>query len=176
MKKKFYGALLVGSLLLAGGMVSCADYDDDINSLNQRVDAVEKSVADLTLAIENGKTIKTVTSIENGFEIEFSDGQKYAINNGENGTNGDTWTIGSDGYWYKNDNKTEWKAVGTNGAEGPQGPQGPEGPAGEDGLYYVPNPETGCFDIYKDGKFVEKTEISWKSGSMTAVFNGTQLN
>lgn len=175
MKKKFYGALLLGSVLLAGGMVSCSDYDDDINSLNQRVDAVEKSVADLKLAIENGKTIKSVTSIENGFEIEFSDGQKYAIKNGENGTNGDTWTIGSDGYWYKNDNKTEWKAVGTNGAEGPQGPQGPEGPAGEDGLYYVPNPETGCFDIYKDGKFVEKTEISWKSGSMTAVFNGTQL-
>lgn len=42
MKKKFYGALLVGSLLLAGGMVSCSDYDDDINSLSGRVDALEK--------------------------------------------------------------------------------------------------------------------------------------
>lgn len=101
MKKKFYGALLLGSVLLAGGMVSCSDYDDDINSLTQRVDAIEKSVADLKAAIENGKTIKSVTSIENGFEIEFSDGQKYAIKNGENGANGDTWTIGSDGYWYK---------------------------------------------------------------------------
>lgn len=172
MKKKFYGALLVGSVLLAGGMVSCSDYDDDINSLTQRVDAIEASVADLKTAIENGKTIKSVTSIENGFEIEFSDGQKYAIKNGENGTNGDTWTIGSDGYWYKNGTVTEWKAVGTTGAEGPQGPQGP---AGEDGQYYVPNAETGCFDIYKDGKKVESTDISWKSGSMTAVFNGTQL-
>lgn len=57
MKKKFYGALLVGSLLLAGGMVSCSDYDDDINSLNQRVDAVEKSVADLKLAIKMGKPL-----------------------------------------------------------------------------------------------------------------------
>lgn len=47
MKKKFYGALLLGSLFLAGGMVSCSDYDDDINSLTQRVDAIEKSVADL---------------------------------------------------------------------------------------------------------------------------------
>ena len=43
MKKKFYGALLLGSLFLAGGMVSCSDYDDDINSLTQRVDAIEKS-------------------------------------------------------------------------------------------------------------------------------------
>lgn len=172
MKKKFYGALLLGSVLLAGGMVSCSDYDDDINSLTQRVDAIEKSVADLKAAIENGKTIKSVTSIENGFEIEFSDGQKYAIKNGENGANGDTWTIGSDGYWYKNGNKTEWKAVGTDGAEGSEGPAGP---AGENGQYYVPNAETGCFDIYKDGKKVESTDISWKSGSMTAVFNGTQL-
>lgn len=49
MKKKFYGALLLGSVLLAGGMVSCSDYDDDINSLTQRVDAIEKSVADLNL-------------------------------------------------------------------------------------------------------------------------------
>lgn len=169
MKKKFYGALLVGSLFLAGGMVSCSDYDDDINSLNERVDAIEKSVADLKAAIENGKTIKSVTSIENGFEIEFSDGQKYAIKNGENGANGDTWTIGSDGYWYKNEVKTEWKAVGSNGAEGPAGP------AGENGQYYVPNTETGCFDIYKDGKKVESTDISWKSGSMTAVFKGNQL-
>lgn len=169
MKKKFYGALLLGSLFLAGGMVSCSDYDDDINSLTQRVDAIEKSVADLKAAIENGKTIKSVTSIENGFEIEFSDGQKYAIKNGTNGTNGDTWTIGSDGYWYKNENKTEWKAVGSTG------PQGPTGPAGQNGQYYVPNTETGCFDIYKDGKKVESTDISWKSGSMTAVFKGNQL-
>lgn len=26
MKKKFYGALLLGSVLLTGGMVSCSDY------------------------------------------------------------------------------------------------------------------------------------------------------
>ena len=26
MKKKFYGALLLGSLFLAGGMVSCSDF------------------------------------------------------------------------------------------------------------------------------------------------------
>lgn len=57
MKKKFYGALLVGSLFLAGGMVSCSDYDDDINSLNERVDALEKTVAELQKAIEAGAVI-----------------------------------------------------------------------------------------------------------------------
>lgn len=46
MKKKFYGALLLGSVLLTGGMVSCSDYDDDINSLNDRVAAVEETERD----------------------------------------------------------------------------------------------------------------------------------
>lgn len=36
MKKKFYGALLLGSVLLAGGMVSCSDYDDDIAALQSQ--------------------------------------------------------------------------------------------------------------------------------------------
>ena len=32
MRKRFYGALVLGSFLLAGGVVtSCSDYDDDIN-------------------------------------------------------------------------------------------------------------------------------------------------
>ena len=52
MKKKFYGALLLGSVLLAGGMVSCSDYDDDINSLNDRVTAVEQTVKELQEKIQ----------------------------------------------------------------------------------------------------------------------------
>lgn len=57
MKKKFYGALLVGSVLLAGGMVSCSDYDDDIDSLNNRVTAVEQTVKELQDEINAGAVI-----------------------------------------------------------------------------------------------------------------------
>lgn len=32
MKKKFYGALLLGSVLLTGGMVSCSDYDETLTA------------------------------------------------------------------------------------------------------------------------------------------------
>ncbi|WP_462350345.1 hypothetical protein [Eubacterium ventriosum] len=51
----------MGSFLLAGGVVtSCSDYDDDINNLNQRVDAVEKTLNDLKAAIEKGVTINDI--------------------------------------------------------------------------------------------------------------------
>ena len=46
------------------------------------------------------------------------------------------------------------------GAPGAAGPAGGEGTPGENGKYYVPNKETGCFDIYQDGKLVEATDIS----------------
>lgn len=82
MKKKFYGALLVGSLLLAGGMVSCSDYDDDINSLTGRVEALEKTVADLKTAIESGSVITNVQSTENGVTVTLSDGKTFELKNG----------------------------------------------------------------------------------------------
>ena len=44
MNKKFVGALLLGSLIMAGGtFTGCSDYDDDINSVNERVDEVRSS-------------------------------------------------------------------------------------------------------------------------------------
>lgn len=59
MKKKFYGALLVGSLLLAGGMVSCSDYDDDINALNTKVDEINQTLSSLQSQI--GSYVKSVS-------------------------------------------------------------------------------------------------------------------
>ena len=58
-------------------------------------------------------------------------------------------TIGSDGYWYIDGVKTEYKAQGEKGEKGDQGetgPQGPQGPKGEDGkdatgIYYYPGTE-----------------------------------
>ena len=49
MNKKFLNAVLFGALIAssAGTFTSCKDYDDDINGLSERVDAVEKTLADL---------------------------------------------------------------------------------------------------------------------------------
>lgn len=59
MKKKFYGALLLGSLFLAGGMVSCSDYDDDINALNTKVDEINQTLSSLQSQI--GSYVKSVS-------------------------------------------------------------------------------------------------------------------
>lgn len=44
MNKKFLSAVLFGALLASttGTFTSCKDYDDDINGLSERVDAIEK--------------------------------------------------------------------------------------------------------------------------------------
>lgn len=70
----------------------------------------------------------------------------YEITNGSNGTNAAVWSIGEDGYWYKDDVKQAYKAVGEKGG---------------DGCYYKPNETTGNFDIYNaDGTLKESTNIS----------------
>ncbi|UVQ22871.1 hypothetical protein NXX60_00335 [Bacteroides thetaiotaomicron] len=47
MNKKYLSAVLFGALLASttGTFTSCKDYDDDINGLSERVDAVEKTLA-----------------------------------------------------------------------------------------------------------------------------------
>ena len=92
----------------------------------------------------------------------MSDGKSYTIENGKDGNDGkpaDVWTIGEDGFWYKNDQKTEYKAVGSNGTNGADG---------VNGGFYRPNTATGNFDyvvVGKDGKeTVTDSGIAWKVG------------
>lgn len=61
--------------------------------------------------------------VENGY-IQYYDGSNWnnliAIEEleGEDGDDADIWTIGNDGYWYKNGSKTNRKATGDIGANG----------------------------------------------------------
>lgn len=54
-----------------------------------------------------------------------------------------------------NDKKTEYKAKGDKGEM--------EQMVQTASTMYVPNPATGCFDIYQDGKKVESTQIAYTS-------------
>lgn len=141
---------------------------------------------------EEGKAGDTWTIGEDGYWYQNGKKTDYrAIGiNGTNGTNGapgapgepgkdaDVWTIGTDGFWYLNGKKTEHKAIGTDGKDGEDGEDGTDGTDGVNGDYYVPNAETGNFDIY-DGttrEFKEDSGISWRnSGCITAVYTGNVL-
>lgn len=182
MNKKFLSALLLGALTVTstGTLVSCKDYDDDITNLQEQIDKNAKAIKEINDLIAKGGVITGTTSVEGGVKVTLSNGNEFIIKNGENGAagkDGVAWTIGEDGFWYKNGEKTEHKAVGQDGKPGPAGPAGPQGQPGQDatasgenGKYYVPNATTGNFDIYKDGVFVESTNISFLgSGVITAV-------
>ena len=93
MRKKYLSALLFGALLVTstGTFTSCKDYDDEIAGLQEQVDAVKASVADLEKKIDAGNWVTAVNSVEGGFEITFNDGQKYTIVNGKDGIDGADW-------------------------------------------------------------------------------------
>ena len=168
MRKKYLSALLFGALLFAsaGTFTSCKDYDDDIANLQEQVDAVKVSLQELQSLVDAGAVItsvETITDGNGGIKITLSDGKTYNVLNGANGADGAdavVWTIGEDGYWYKDGVKTDYQAIGgtANSTE-----------------VYVPNKETGCFDIYKDGVLLEQTDMQWASSGVTAVKNGNKL-
>lgn len=152
------GALAIASV---STFTSCKDYDDDINNLQSQIDALSKTLSELQTKINDGSILKSVESDGNGGIIvtvtKNGTDTSYNIKQGVQGAagkDGDVWKIGENGYWYKNDTKTEYYALGTKGDKGDQGDKGDKGEAGtagKDGKYYVPNPNTGTFWVYGDG-------------------------
>ena len=137
------GALTIASV---STFTSCKDYDDDISNLQSQIDALSKTLSELQTKINDGGILKSVESDGNGGIIvtvtKNGTDTPYNIKQGVQGAagkDGDVWKIGENGYWYKNDTKTEYYALGTKGDKG------------EDGKYYVPTPNTGTFWVYGDG-------------------------
>ncbi len=186
--RKLLALSLVGVLL---GNVACKDYDDDIDDLNKRVTDLTASVDKLQALIDAGSVITSVQKGSEGIVVALSDGSSYTLTNGQDGKDAVVWTIGDDGFWYKDGTKTGYKAIGIDGKDGKDGADGKDGVDGTDGkdgadgedgtdgvngCYYVPNTATGCFDIYRDGKLVESTDISWTTAAgVRAVYAGNEL-
>ena len=147
MKRKLFSALLFGALVASSTstFVSCKDYDDDIQSLQAQIDANKKSIESIEALIKSGSVITNVEQSTNGVKVTLSDGKTFNLTNGADGKDGQdgkdgapgtAWTIGSDGYWYKDGSKTDYYALGTKGDKGDKGDQGDKGDkgdAGEDG-------------------------------------------
>lgn len=183
MNKKLINSFLLGATLVlsAGAFVSCQDYESDINDLTDRVSAVEKVSKELQALIQKGSVITNVESSAKGVKVTLSSGETFEITNGTNGADGkdgkpgSVVTIGSDGYWYIDGVKTEYKAQGEKGEKGDQGetgPQGPQGPKGEDGkdatgIYYYPGTEGAekgfwvKVTVVGDNETKEVTTLRW---------------
>lgn len=124
MNKKFLSAVLFGALMVTstGTFVSCKDYDDDIDQINNKLSGVEATIADLQKKIGDGAYVKSITPAADGFTVTMSDGSSTTITGikgdaGQDGKDGAEWTI-VDGYWACNGEKTDVKAVGTDGKDG----------------------------------------------------------
>ena len=184
MNKKFLSVILFSALMVgtAGTFTSCKDYDDDIESLDNRVSAVEKLVSDLQAKIDAGSVITGVDKTEDGIVIKLSNGESYPI---KNGTNAPVWSIVKDAngdYWWAKDNvQTEFPARGEKGEPG-------NGSAGQDAktIYYYPGTEeTGKLHGQAEaGYWVKVTEEKGKDplyevqttkwlpeGTLSAVWN-----
>lgn len=181
MNKKYFSVLLMGAMTVAtvGTVTSCKDYDDDISNLQERIDKLSEAIKNIQTQIDNGAILTSVTPTENGMTITLNqNGQPktYTISNGKDGQNGKSWKIGDNGNWWYDEGNgyvdSKFPARGENGKDGENGTNGENGAAGENGKngkYYVPNPETGCFDIYQDGTKVESTNIAYTATAANAI-------
>lgn len=174
MNKKYFSVLLMGAMTVAtvGTVTSCKDYDDDISNLQERIDKLSEAIKNIQTQIDNGAILTSVTPTENGMTITLNqNGQPktYTISNGKDGQNGKSWKIGDNGNWWYDEGNgyvdSKFPARGENGKDGNDG----TGENGKNGKYYVPNPETGCFDIYQDGKKVESTNIAYTATAANAI-------
>ncbi|WP_368351053.1 hypothetical protein, partial [Phocaeicola dorei] len=80
------------------------------------------TIADLQKKIGDGAYVKSITQAADGFTVTMSDGSTTTITGikgdaGQDGKDGAEWTI-VDGYWACNGEKTDVKAVGTDGKDG----------------------------------------------------------
>ena len=170
-------------------LTSCKDYDDDIQNLQGQIDAIKKAIESIQALINSGSVITNVEQTTNDVKVTLSNSTSFNLTNGaagKDGAPGTAWTIGSDGYWYKDGVKTEYYALGTageKGDKGDQGDQGEQGEKGEDGAaaqgkYYVINAETMCLDLYEDGVLVKAGVVDlteMEDDSVVAVLDGDNL-
>ena len=146
MNKKFLSAVLFGALMVTstGTFVSCKDYDDDIDRIDNTLNDLKSQIAALQTAVDNGKWITDVTPTSDGLTITMNDGRTFNITNGKNGAQGEKGADGSkltldaEGQWLIDGEPTGWYCAKKGETATVIVPE-----VGNDGYWYFVNKETG---------------------------------
>lgn len=185
MRRKYLSALLFGALLFAsaGTFTSCKDYDDDIASLQQQIDANKAAIDEIDGLIASGSVITSVTPTSTGVTVTLSNGTSFDLTNGQDGqdgTPGSVVTIGENGNWFIDGEDQGIPAQGEKGDKGDKGDPGTGADAPT--IYYLPGTEgaeKGYWVKITEQNGTETREVTtdkWLvDGVLTAVLDGDNL-
>ena len=83
MNKKFLSAVLFGALMVTstGTFVSCKDYDDDIDRIDNTLNDLKSQIAALQTEVANGDYVTNVTKTADGkgMTFTFSKGKSVTV-------------------------------------------------------------------------------------------------
>ena len=140
---RFFPKHLLTAFLLTGIVVSCYDETavmDKINGLDSRISALEQQMQTansninglqtITAALQKNVSVTSVTEVDGGYKILFSDGTTAIIKNGADGRTPSIgvkqdsdgvyyWTL--DGNWLLDANGKKLRVTGENGKDGASG-------------------------------------------------------
>ena len=125
MNKKFLCRALVAALVATSALTfsACDDHMEEFDKIQTQIDEINASLDEIQALINSGGVVTNVEEANDGVRITMSNGQSYLIKNGKDGINGTdgkdgvdgkdgqdaiVWTIGNDGYWYQNGEKTDF--------------------------------------------------------------------
>lgn len=161
---------------LKGLKNSISTIQNQITVWNDQLKVVMDSTSyALTLAKTDSALIvdlqKRVEALENmGYHVWTIGTDGYWYDNGnktdnraiaQDGKDADVWTIGNDGWWYKNGEKTDYQAVGRDGASGSSSNTWTIGP---DGYWYQNGVKTNYRAVGKDGVNGKDADV-WTIGA-----------
>lgn len=151
-----------------GTFVSCKDYDDDIERIDQELTEIKTAIAALQKKVDEGKYVTNVVKNGEGITITWNDNSTSTIETikGENGADGKNGTVVTiiDGYWAFDGVKSEYPAKGDKGEPGEAAAAGHDAKISEDGYWMVWNAEAGEYkktEYIAGGAMAVEGEHGW---------------